>query len=83
MAVLACFTWFVCACTAAALEVTDSLKKIAHSTGITVAMVIHQPRCARQSEDDKAFLRGKKRHQTASRLVADFMCFPSGAARWF
>lgn len=28
----------------AALEVTNSLKHIAHSTGITVAMVIHQPR---------------------------------------
>jgi ABC-type multidrug transport system ATPase subunit len=28
----------------AALEVTDSLKQIAHATGITVAMVIHQPR---------------------------------------
>jgi ABC-type multidrug transport system ATPase subunit len=28
----------------AALEVTEALKQIAHSTGITVAMVIHQPR---------------------------------------
>ena len=28
----------------AALEVTDALKNIAHATGITVAMVIHQPR---------------------------------------
>ena len=28
----------------AALDVTDALKEIAHATGITVAMVIHQPR---------------------------------------